>query len=131
MGVPIQSFRELEVWRQAVDLSVEIYQASRQFPKHETFGLASQMQRSSVSVAANVAEGHARQHTAEFVQFLSIARGSLAELLTHVIISRRLGYIPEATELELVGKIESVSRMLTRMQATLRTKMASGARNSI
>ena len=86
------SYRELDVWQQAMELAVACYEASGDFPNYETYGLTSQLRRAAVSVHANIAEGRGRQHTAEFIQHVSIATGSLAELETHIEIARRLGY---------------------------------------
>ena len=88
----IKSYRDLRVWKAAIDLVEGIYRLGRSFPKYEIFGLTSQMQRAAVSVASNIAEGHAREHRKEFLHHLSIAQLSLAELETHVEIAARLGY---------------------------------------
>ncbi len=90
------SYRELDVWQKAMDLVVACYEASGDFPNYEIYGLTSQLRRAAVSVPANIAEGRGRQHTAEFIQHLSIATGSLAELETHIEIAQRLGYIDSA-----------------------------------
>ena len=92
----IRSFRDLRVWRQGVDLVEEIYRISETFTKHETYGLASQMRRAAVSVPANIAEGHIRKQTKAFLNHLSIALGSLAELQTELEIALRLGYVSPA-----------------------------------
>ena len=88
----IRSYRDLRVWKAAIDLVEGIYRLGQGFPKYEMFGLTSQMQRAAVSVASNIAEGHARKHRKEFLHHLSIAQSSLAELETHVEITARLGY---------------------------------------
>jgi four helix bundle protein len=80
----------LLVWQQAMDLAVLSYNLSKQFPKSELFGITSQLRRSSASVAANIAEGHGRESSAAFVQFLRIAQGSLKETETHIILAGRL-----------------------------------------
>ena len=82
----------LDVWRDAMDLVVAVYRFSSQFPESERFGLCSQIRRSAVSVPANIAEGAARRSRAEYLRFLSIARGSLSELDTHAQIAVRLGF---------------------------------------
>ena len=125
---PIKSFRDLEVWQFAVDLSVDVYRATQAFPKYEMYGLSSQIQRSSTSISANIAEGHARQHTGEFLQSLSIARGSLAELQTQAVIAFRLGYISQETEEDLSSKADTVSRMLAGLRSALRAKQAKNPR---
>ena len=88
------SYEDLEVWQRAMDLVVDCYDLTRSFPQTEQFGLTAQLQRAAVSVPANIAEGQARRHTREFLRYLTIARGSLAELETHIQIAKRLGYTP-------------------------------------
>ena len=89
----MSNFKELMVWQKAIDLVTEIYKITRAFPKEEVFGLVSQMQRAAVSIPSNIAEGHERNSEKEFAQFLCIARGSLAELETQIIIAEKLSYI--------------------------------------
>jgi four helix bundle protein len=76
----MHGFRELRVWQAAMDLTVDVYGLTRALPKLETYGLASQMQRAAISIAANIAEGHTRHHLGKYLHHLSIARASLAEL---------------------------------------------------
>ena len=78
----VQNYRDLKVWQESMDLTPEVYRLQRKLPKEETYGLGDQIRRAAVSIPANIAEGHARQHTKEFLQYLAIARGSLAELET-------------------------------------------------
>lgn len=115
-------FRELEVWQRAMDLVVGCYDATRMFPKSEQFGLTSQLQRAAVSVPANIAEGQARQHRAEFLQFLAIANGSAAELETHLMIAERLGYISQEQAAPLLQQTTDIRRMLHRLRAALRER---------
>ncbi len=86
----ITSYKDLEVWQKAVELVVQCYQITKGFPANEVYGLASQLQRAAVSVPANIAEGRSRRHNKEFIQYISIAYGSLAELETHIEIAKRL-----------------------------------------
>ena len=116
------SYRELDVWQKSMDLVVACYHASNAFPDHEIYGITSQLRRAAVSVPANIAEGRGRQHTAEFIQHLSIATGSLAELETHMELAQRLGYI-DATILESVlARSKEVGRMLNALRNALRRK---------
>ena len=78
----IASYRDLQVWRKAMDFVVACYEVARDFPKTETYGLSSQLQRAAVSIPANIAEGRSRRHTREFIHHLSIAYGSLTEAET-------------------------------------------------
>ncbi len=87
MTTDIKSYKDLLVWQQAVDLAVTCYKLSKTFPKEDLFGMTSQLRRSSASVAANIAEGHGRESSASFIQFLRIAQGSLKETETHLIIA--------------------------------------------
>src|SRR5438477_137140 len=86
----IQSYRELEVWQFAMDLVVECYRVTKCLPKDELFGLTSQIRRAAVSVPANIAEGQGRSHTREFLQSLGVARGSLMEVETHLMVCQRV-----------------------------------------
>jgi len=122
----IKSYRDLEVWKKAMDLVTECYEMTESFPKKETFGLASQLQRSAVSIAANISEGHARQHTKEFLQSLSIAYGSLAELETHIEIAKRLRYIAADTAVELIDKTSTIGRMLNGLRRSLEKQKLKG-----
>ena len=109
----------MEVWQKAMDLVVECYRVTKAFPKAEDFGLSSQLQRAAVSVPANIAEGRARQHTKEFLQHLSIAHGSLAELETHIEIGLRLGYIDEEKSTKLTEMTSTVGRMINGLRRSL------------
>jgi four helix bundle protein len=87
------SFRELRVWQQAMDLAVVVYQGTEAFPKHELYGLASQMRRAAVSVPSNIAEGKGHRSDKEFSRFLFHARGSLMELETQILLAGKLQYL--------------------------------------
>jgi len=116
----IQSYQELIVWQKSMDLVVLCYNICRQFPDQERFGLTSQMQRAAVSIPANIAEGKHRQHTKEFLQHLSIASGSLAELETHILIARRLHYIKDAASESVLKQTVEISKMLNGLKKSLR-----------
>ena len=91
MGVT--NYRDLVAWQKAMDLVIACYRLTDQFPKSETYGLASQLRRAAVSVPANIAEGHCRRRTKEFLHYLDIAYGSLGEVETHIDIAVRLEYV--------------------------------------
>ena len=105
-------YQDLEVWQVAMDLAEECYRATSEFPKEERYGLMSQMRRAVVSIAANIAEGQGRRYQRDFASFLSIANGSLAELETHVELSRRLHFIDANREASLLEKAARVGMML-------------------
>jgi len=123
-----KSYRDLEVWQRAMELVVECYQITKSFPKHEVFGLAGQLQRAAISVPANLAEGRARQHTKEFIQHISIAYGSLAELETHIQIAEHLNYIDKSQVDSLMGKAAAIGRMLNGLRRSLEKQKVRGAK---
>ena len=118
----IRSYQDLEVWQLAVDLVEQCYELTKQFPKDELYGLTSQIRRASVSVAANIAEGFGREHTASFVQFLRISQGSNRELETHLIIARRLKLADDEAVRELLAVGERISKMLRSLVRSLESR---------
>jgi four helix bundle protein len=108
-----QSFKDLVVWQKAYSLVLEIYKITREFPKFEMYGLAQQMRRAAVSIPSNIAEGYARNHKAEYRQFLSIAYGSLAELETQYLLSIDLQHTRSSETIE--NLLKEVGGMLYRM----------------
>jgi len=119
----IKSYRDLDVWKKAMDLVVECYQNTKKFPKNEIFGLSSQLERAAVSVAANIAEGRSRGHTKEFLQHLSIAYGSLAELETHLQIAERLHYITADKLVALMDKTTLIGKLINGLRKSLESKL--------
>ena len=115
----IKSYKELKVWQKAMDLVIESYRVSRLLPKAEMFGLTSQIQRAAVSIAANIAEGHGREHLGDYLRHLSIARGSLMELETHICIVTRL-YIPNDEVKRALDMTREVDRMLSGLTKKLK-----------
>lgn len=113
----------LDVWRKAVDLTVDVYRETEGFPKDERFGLTSQLRRASVSVAANIAEGAGRKSTREFLNFLSMAQGSASEAETEFLIAFRLGYLREETFLEITSRFGDIGRMITGLSNHLRARL--------
>ena len=124
----ITSYRDLIVWQKAVDQCVEVYRLCKTLPRHETFVLGAQLRRASVSVACNIAEGHARSHTGEFLQQLSVARGSLAEMETQLIIGTRVEYFTEGDIQPLLTTSDGISRMLWGLTTQLKRRQASTRR---
>ena len=118
----IQSYRDLLVWRKAMDLVVDCYRFVSDLPKNETYGLISQTQRAAISIPANIAEGHGRDHMGDYLRHLSIANGSLMELETHLLLIGRLGYRPENDAELLLAQCSEVGKMLAGLSKSLRDK---------
>ena len=116
------SYRDLEVWQKAMRLVVECYKVTKEFPKHEIYGLSSQLQRAAVSIPANIAEGRERQHRKEFLQHISIANGSIAELETHIQIAERLSYLDKNQAKCLLDQTAEIGRMLNGLRNSLKKK---------
>jgi four helix bundle protein len=108
----IDSYRDLVVWRQAMDLAVSIYEATRTWPKEELYGLTSQVRRAASSIPANIAEGYGRENVGSYQQFLRIAQGSVKELETHLMISQRIGLAACEVVEPLLTACESVGKLL-------------------
>src|SRR3954471_20725605 len=116
------NFRELLVWKRSQDLALEVYRSTTSFPKEERYGLAAQMRRAAVSVISNIAEGCGRQGDRELAYFLRIARGSVRELECQLLLARDLSYIEEETGTNLNESCDEISRMLTGLIGTVRSK---------
>jgi four helix bundle protein len=115
----VRHYRDLLVWRKAIDWVEVVYAITRRWPSDERFGLISQVRRAAISVPSNIAEGCARRSTAEFVRFLSIARASLAEAETQIIIADRLDFLDNADRTQLLEAADEISRMLAGLIAKL------------
>ncbi len=122
----IRSYRDLKVWQKSMDLTVRTYEITRGFPSEEKYGLTSQMRRSAASVPANIAEGRERRSTGEFLQFLGIARGSLAELETFLTLSERLRLIRSEIGDSLMGECAEINRMLESLMHSLSRRKGKG-----
>ena len=116
----IQHYKDLIVWQKAMDLAEEIHRLSKAFPKEEIYGLTSQIRRAAVSVPSNIAEGHARQSTAEFRNFLSIAQGSLAEVDTQQLLAQRFEYLDPTKAQQAEQLITEIAKMLHSLRAKLK-----------
>jgi four helix bundle protein len=116
------SFKDLVVWKRAVELSLATYKLTSKFPDAERFGLTNQLRRAAVSVASNIAEGYGRSTTGEYIVFLGHARGSNFELQTQLVISEGLGFGAVPALKEAQGLSEEVSRMLVAIMNKLRKK---------
>ncbi len=113
------SHKDLILWQKAMDLAVRVYQLSSHLPRQENFGLMSQLRRAGTSIPSNIAEGSARRSTKEFMHFLHVARGSMAELETQLSLAHRIGYLTECEVAELQVLIAEVGRILNSVIAGL------------
>ena len=116
----MKSFRDYNVWRRSHDLTLAVYRLTEGFPRHEMFGLTSQMRRSASSVPTNIAEG-AVMGDAQFYRFLTIALGSAAELEYQFILARDLNYVQPLVYEELDAQVNVVKRQLIRLRETIRS----------
>jgi four helix bundle protein len=115
----VRNYRDLIVWQKGMDLADHVYSLSRRFPREEVYGLTSQIRRCAVSIPSNIAEGHARQSTAEYRNFISIAQGSLAELETQLLLAIRFTYLSEADTNSTLSLATEVSKMLRSLRQKL------------
>jgi four helix bundle protein len=119
----MNNYRDLKVWQMAMMLTEDIYRATESFPSRETYALANQLQRAAVSIPSNIAEGHARNSTKDYLRFLSISQGSLAEAETQLELAHRLGYITQAVLHRLLEQTNEVGRMLHGLRSALAVKL--------
>ena len=108
----VHNFRELKVWQKSIELSKEIYNLTASFPKEEKYGVISQIQRCSVSIPSNIAEGCGRNGTNELKHFLSISLGSSYELETQIILSKEFEYITNEQKEQTINQIQEIQRMI-------------------
>jgi four helix bundle protein len=116
----VRDFRDLQSWRHSMALAQNIYQLLKLFPQEELYALCSQMKRSAISIPSNIAEGHSRHSTKEYIRFLYIAQGSAAELHTQLILAKNIGYILDIETLE--NDILSIRKMIAATIKTLQRK---------
>src|SRR2546427_8326633 len=119
----IRDYKDLQVWQKGMALAKQIYQMTQAFPSEEKFGIVSQMRRAAVSVPSNLAEGQARNTTGEFVQFISHAEGSLAELDTQLRLSVSLGICPQVGTEPTAALITDLQKMLCGLRRRLTTDL--------
>jgi len=120
----LRSYRDLLVWQKALDLTILIYRLSEGFPRTEIYGLTSQVRRASVSVPSNITEGYGRGSRKEYLQFLSVAQGSLKEMETQTILAQRLNYATAAQADRVLAESEVVGKMLGGLIRSLRPQTA-------
>jgi len=117
----IKSYKDLIVWQKSINLTVEIYKLTKKLLKDELYSLSNQMRRAAVSASSNIAEGQARKYFKEFVNFISIAQGSIAELETQLILCIRLDYLTEENTSYALSILYEVSKMLAALIKKLQT----------
>ena len=108
------NYRELEIWKDGIELTKMVYQLTKDFPKEEIYGLTDQIRRSAISIPANIAEGCGRDTDKDFNYFLAIAKGSSYELETHLILAKELGYISEENLSPILNKLHILQRKIFR-----------------
>ncbi len=119
----MESYQKLGVWKKAIELVTDIYEITKTFPKEEIYALTNQIRRAAISIPANIAEGWGRNMTKEYIQFLRIARGSLLELETHLIISVNLQYLNSQTLGILLQKTQEINKMLNSLVNSLSKRL--------
>jgi four helix bundle protein len=115
----ITSHRDLRVWQEVISLVEDCYRLATGFPKDELFGLSSQLKRAPVSVPANISEGYGRGSTGSYIQFLKIARGSLCEIETHLVLALRLGLVEKPAVDQVMAARDRVAKLLHSLIASL------------
>ena len=115
----VKSYKDLLIWQKGMALAKLVYRLTVRFPREEKFGLTSQIRRAAVSVPSNIAEGQARQSTKEFLQFLSHAEGSLAELETQTLLVVELGFVCREDAAEILDKIDELQKMIVGLRRKL------------
>jgi four helix bundle protein len=118
----VKSFQDLNIWKEAHNLTLEVYQITESFPKTEVFGLVSQIRRAAASVPANIAEGMGRNTTKELLSFLYNSRGSLSEVIYHLILSKDLNYLEKERFDELYSRYNGLGKGINVFISKLRNK---------
>lgn len=119
----VSNYKDLKVWQLSIDIAEQVYYLTQGFPKQEIYGLTSQLQRAAVSIPSNLAEGHTRDSTKEFLHFISIALDSLAELETQLILAQRFKYLNTNDLTTMFVKTEAAGKVLRGLQRTLKAKL--------
>ena len=123
MSDVIRSYRDLIVWQKAMDFAVQVYESTNEIPREEQFGLTTQIRRAAVSIASNIAEGRGRRSTREFLRFLAIAYGSVAEVETQLILAQRLRYMQADEVKNLLTLAAEICRLINGLRNSLRERL--------
>ena len=118
------TFRNLVAWNRAIDLVVLLYQITDRFPRHELYGLVSQLRRAAVSIPANIAEGNSRFSTPAYLNHVHVALGSLGELRALIEVASRLGFVAEADQPRIYSQLDEVGRLLGGLRAALKRRLS-------
>jgi four helix bundle protein len=121
----IQSYRDLNVWQEAMSIAEAVYALTKSFPSAELYGLTAQMRRASVSIAANIAEGHGRETSRFYIQFLRVSQGSLKELETHLLLAERVGLAGREQVEPILDECDKLGRMLRALIRAIQEKSRS------
>jgi four helix bundle protein len=115
-----RSYRDLDVWKLAIEIVKDIYRVTEKFPPAELFGLTTQLRRAAISIPSNIAEGQGRNSSKEFRQFLAIALGSLAEVETQLIIASEIGYLASSEPTKLLADLDTIRKMIKSLSGSLK-----------
>jgi len=108
----VNSHRDLVVWQRSIEFVTKIYETTNNFPKEELFGLTSQLRRAAISIPSNIAEGFARKHNKELIQFLYVSLGSSVEIETQLLIAKNINYINDEIYISLTNHLSEISKMI-------------------
>jgi four helix bundle protein len=124
VNASIKTFKDLLIWQRSSERSLGIYRLTNRFPRHEFCGLKSELRKTSRSVFCNIAEGHRRESTIEYIRFLRISAGSAAELESQILSANRLGYVQGNAADQIPEKIAEIERMLDSLIRSLKMKLS-------
>jgi four helix bundle protein len=116
----------LKVWQEAMSVAERVYRVTSCFPKDEVYGMTSQIRRAAVSIAANVAEGHGRENSGSFIQFLRVSQGSLKELETHLLLAARVGLVTTEEIEPVLRQCDELGRMLRGLIRSIQSRQSNG-----
>ena len=119
----VSSYRDLIAWQKSMDLLVSVYAVTESFPKSEQFGLTAQIKRAAVSIPSNIAEGSSRRSTQEFLRYINISTGSLAEMETQISAAKRLGFVTAEQEKIILTQCNEISRILQGLYDSLKSRL--------
>jgi four helix bundle protein len=119
----VTSYRDLTVWQKAMDLAEMIFSLTAKIPREQIYGMSAQMQRAANSVPSNIAEGHARNSTKEYLYYISVSLGSIAELETQLMLCGRVKFLSEGEVTRALGLADEVGKMLRSIQRGLKEKL--------